>query len=143
MAWVRAVCIDTCNGLLVAYQQVLTHCVVSTIDFRVKSALSMSRKVVSKLRSEDVAETDTEAIEAAVWCEQRQALRYTVVCGADSYTEDVLAVLAKLQAPDLGFEQEFVCKSMTSLTRIHCLPRSSAHTAVCLCRQLLARFGAV
>jgi hypothetical protein len=70
----------------------------------------MTRKVVSKLRAEDVPETDAEVIEASVWCEQRQALRYTVVCRADSYTDDVLAVLGKLQEPALGFEREFVCK---------------------------------
>jgi hypothetical protein len=71
----------------------------------------MARKVVSKLRAENVAETDAEAIGASVWCEQRQALRYTIVCRADSYTDDVLAVLGKLQEPELGFEREFVCKS--------------------------------
>lgn len=112
MAWVRPLCTGT--FLAIVYTDFLpinsdTPWFDAT-DFRIKSALSMTRKVVSKLRSEGIADTDTEAIEAAVWCEQRQALRYTVVCGADSYTEDVLAVLEKLQAPDLGFEQEFVCK---------------------------------
>ena len=78
------------------------------MDFRVKSALSMARKVVNKLRSDGVTETEVEAIEASVWCEQRQALRYTVVCSVDSYTDDVLAVLAELQGEELGFEEEFV-----------------------------------
>ena len=77
------------------------------MDYRVKSSLSIARKVVYQLRSDGKSGADADDIEAAVWCEQRQALRYTVVGTAESYVTDVLAVLDELKGPTLGFTEEF------------------------------------
>jgi hypothetical protein len=82
------------------------------LEFRVKSALvralanrggtsthcpllvqSMTRKLVTELRDKDVIHSEESRIEAAVWCQQRNALRYTVVCKDDSYTSDVRAII--------------------------------------------------
>ena len=75
------------------------------LDFRVKSALSMGRKAVSRLSAAGKSSADKSDVEAEVWCEQRQALRYTVVVeDIDAYTETVVKILAEL---DTVFEQEF------------------------------------
>lgn len=77
------------------------------LDFRVKSALSMARKAVSRLSAKGLtASTETADIEAEVWCEQRQALRYTVVIDPETYAETVKQVLSELQRIDM-FESEF------------------------------------
>ena len=75
------------------------------LDFRVKSALSMGRKAVSRLIAAGKTINDTADIEAEVWCEQRQALRYTIVVdNTEEYTNTVLRVLSELEGQ---FEQEF------------------------------------
>ena len=71
-----------------------------------KSALSMSRKVVAKLYNQKQSHTDLDAIEAEIWCEQRQALRYTLVCDGETYVEDVRMAFAALNTA--GFTEEFV-----------------------------------
>jgi hypothetical protein len=76
------------------------------LDFRVKSGLSMARKVVSQLHGQNIASDDEVAIEAAVWCQQRQSLRYTLVCNAESYTKDVRNAFRALNSA--GFTEEFV-----------------------------------
>ena len=45
-------------------------------------------------------------MEAAVWVQQRQALRYTLVCDTESYVPHVRSVFRSLNA--LGFTEEFV-----------------------------------
>ena len=75
------------------------------LDFRVKSALSMMRKIVNELRNENHTHNDDLPIEAKVWCEQRNALRYTVVCEEATYTADVRKFFTALQAA--GFVEEY------------------------------------
>eukprot|EP01051_Picozoa_sp_SAG22_P007968 SAG22_NODE_582_length_8879_cov_2.731663_6_plen_987_part_00 len=76
------------------------------LDFRVKSGLSMARKVVATLHEQQKTHTDLEAIEATIWVEQRQALRYTLVCNAETYVQDVRAAFLSLNGA--GFTEEFV-----------------------------------
>jgi hypothetical protein len=74
------------------------------LDFRVKSGLSMTRKIVNQLHNENKTHNDEESVEAAVWCEQRQALRYTLVIDPKVYKATCEKCLAALSA--LGFVQE-------------------------------------
>ena len=76
------------------------------LDFRVKSGLSMTRKVVSKLYDKKKTHRDLDSMEAEIWIEQRQALRYTLVCHNDTYMEDVRMAFRGLNSA--GFMEEFV-----------------------------------
>ena len=80
--------------------------VLHGLDFRVKSGLSMTRKIVAQLHEANKTHNDDDAIEAAVWCEQRQALRYTLVCENSSYADDVKNAFDTLKG--VGFASEFV-----------------------------------
>jgi hypothetical protein len=77
------------------------------LDFRVKSSLSMARKAVSKLHAANKTADDLIAMEAEVWCEQRQALRYTVVVDdLDCYTVTVRDILQTLES-QFNYQSEF------------------------------------
>jgi hypothetical protein len=61
----------------------------------VNGHLQAGRRVAVEvdLRDKGVICSEESRIEAAVWCQQRNALRYTVVCKDDSYTSDVRAII--------------------------------------------------
>ena len=109
------------------------------LDFRVKSSLSMARKAVSKLHAANKTADDLIAMEAEVWCEQRQALRYTVVVDdLDCYTDTVRDILQTLesQLPErillqlLGRRRALQRHSLPTLVLralslvFHCLPHT-------------------
>jgi hypothetical protein len=114
------------------------------LDFRVKSALSMGRKAVSRLSAAGKTVADKAAIEAEVWCEQRQALRYTVVIEHHSYTTTVRKLLHEF-GERFSFDQVCACPFVTVPSP---RPHVNCRLSVCLSvsgvlLQLLAGRGAV
>lgn len=75
------------------------------MDFRVKSALSMMRKTVEYCQRKEITWEDATDVEAAVWNEQRGALRYTVVLDEKTYAADVKTFFDALK--EQGFTEEF------------------------------------
>jgi hypothetical protein len=76
------------------------------MDFRVKSALSMMRKTVEYCQRKEITWEDATGVEAAVWNEQRGALRYTVVLNETTYASGVNTFFDALNRK--GFTEEFV-----------------------------------
>lgn len=76
------------------------------MDFRVKSALSMMRKTVEYCQRKGFTWEDATDVEAAVWNEQRGALRYTVVLDIKTYAAGVNTFFDTLKQK--GFTEEFV-----------------------------------
>ena len=64
------------------------------------------RKTVEYCQRKSITWESATDIEAAVWNEQRGALRYTVVLDAKSYAADVKSFFDALKAR--GFTEEFV-----------------------------------
>ena len=115
---VRPLCEDAVETCMLAEKKVtptmrrlaLEHsCTLHGLDFRIKSALSMARKAVSKLSAAGKTATEHPIdVEAEVWCEQRQALRYTVVISDPmAYAATVRTLLSRLEGEEFGFDTEF------------------------------------